>query len=249
VISTRGEQVAITGLLPSVFSRQPHSARTTRLTRPPLPATDREYTPARSADKHLPEAHWRSDSILSLAVTATDTTICGAFVALQRVFAGPLANRFANSATSEGADAAPPKEPSAREITEPNRSRPGVIRTHDQGIMRTRVVLVIESAKTESFVILPAKASGLVGWDEVSFCPVIVPFWSNSVGFGRTPKLSSRSPSGLRQVVSGDKFSIRREGPACSVARARQLVRLVFPSLRCRCRGSRQAAARKPRTG
>ena len=101
-------------------------------------------------------------------------------------------------------------------------TRPGVIRTHDQGITRTRVVLVIESAKTGVFAVSPVKASGLVLWDEVRFCPVTVPYSSNSVGFGRTPKLSSRSPPGLRQVVSGDKFSIRREGPACWAARARQ---------------------------
>ena len=43
-------------------------------TRPPLPPSDREYTPARSADKHLPEAHWRNPSILSPAVTATGMT-------------------------------------------------------------------------------------------------------------------------------------------------------------------------------
>ena len=58
-----------------------------------------------------------------------------AFDALQRVFAGPFANSFANSATSGGADAAPLEKRSAQEITPPNQSRPGVIRTHDQGIM------------------------------------------------------------------------------------------------------------------
>ena len=58
-----------------------------------------------------------------------------AFDALPRAFSGPFANSFANSATSGGTAAAPPEEPSTREITEPNRSRPGVIRTHDQGIM------------------------------------------------------------------------------------------------------------------
>ena len=54
-----------------------------------------------------------------------------AFEAVQRVFEGT----FANSATSGGADAAPPEKRSVLENTEPNRSRPGVIRTHDQGIM------------------------------------------------------------------------------------------------------------------
>ena len=70
--------MAITGLLPSVFSRLRQSARTTRLTRPPLPTSPREYTPTRSADKHLPEAHWRKLSILSPAVTATGTTFWAA---------------------------------------------------------------------------------------------------------------------------------------------------------------------------
>lgn len=36
-----------------------------------------------------------------------------AFDAVQRVFAGPFANSFANSATSRGAAVAPPEEPSA----------------------------------------------------------------------------------------------------------------------------------------
>ena len=58
-----------------------------------------------------------------------------AFDAVQRVFAGPFANSFANSATSRGADVAPPEEPSALGNKDHKRSRPGVIRTHDQGIM------------------------------------------------------------------------------------------------------------------
>ena len=53
--------------------------RTTLRTRPPLIASDREYTPARSADKHLPEAHLHGSSILSSAVTATGTTVCAAW--------------------------------------------------------------------------------------------------------------------------------------------------------------------------
>jgi hypothetical protein len=248
-------------LTPPVHSIHPRFLAT-RLTRSLLLPTDREYTPARSADKHLPEAHWRNPSILSPAVTATGTTFCAAwtsgtsksdaslqhdlisapvqlvssgracfafshvssepntravtpesvcpddvapasafsissqnsthgaiasahdfrrafgvrwaarlmpaqlmelmrhesiettlrfyvgtdaqrtaeaawaaFDALQRVFAGPFAHSFANSASSGGADAAPPDARSALEITEPNQTRPGVIRTHDQGIM------------------------------------------------------------------------------------------------------------------
>ena len=38
----------------------PHGSRT----RSQLAASDREYTPARSADSHRPEAHWRRASIL-----------------------------------------------------------------------------------------------------------------------------------------------------------------------------------------
>jgi hypothetical protein len=58
-----------------------------------------------------------------------------AFEALQKVFAGPFANSLANSAPSGGADAAPSKEHPVPENTTRKRSRPGVIRTHDQGIM------------------------------------------------------------------------------------------------------------------
>ncbi len=54
-----------------------------------------------------------------------------AFDEVQRVFAGP----FANSATSGGVDTAPSEKPAALGNTDHTRSRPGVIRTHDQGIM------------------------------------------------------------------------------------------------------------------
>jgi hypothetical protein len=46
---------------PSRLSSPPGS-RTTLRTRPP-PPSDREYTPARSADRHRPEAHCRNPSI------------------------------------------------------------------------------------------------------------------------------------------------------------------------------------------
>ena len=85
--------------LPEVYPRRPcpenaartfparqftPGSRTTRLTRPPPPPSDLEYTPARSAERHRPEAHWRNPSILSLEVTATGTTKrrpwwCGVF--------------------------------------------------------------------------------------------------------------------------------------------------------------------------
>jgi hypothetical protein len=38
-----------------------------------------EYTPARSAERHRPEAHCRNPSILSPAVTATGTTFWAAW--------------------------------------------------------------------------------------------------------------------------------------------------------------------------
>ena len=51
-----------------------------RITRRPLPppTSAREYTPARSADRHRPEAHCCRLSILSPVVTATGTTFCAA---------------------------------------------------------------------------------------------------------------------------------------------------------------------------
>jgi hypothetical protein len=52
----------------------------------------------------------------------------------QRLGRGP-SDFSSDLATSGGADATPPEARSALEITEPKRSRPGVIRTHDQGIM------------------------------------------------------------------------------------------------------------------
>ena len=53
-------------------------SRSTRLDLPTAAGASREYTPARSADRHLPEAHCRRLSILSPAVTATGTTVCAA---------------------------------------------------------------------------------------------------------------------------------------------------------------------------
>ena len=66
---------------------------------------------------------------------ATAEAAWAAFEAVQRVFAGAFANSFANSATSGGGETAPPETRPVLENTERNRSRPGVIRTHDQGIM------------------------------------------------------------------------------------------------------------------
>jgi hypothetical protein len=65
---------------PLCFQGQPHSARTTLRTRPPLPPSNRGYTPAQSADRHRPEAHCRNPSILSPAVTATGTTFWAAWI-------------------------------------------------------------------------------------------------------------------------------------------------------------------------
>jgi len=85
------------------------------------------------------------------------------------------------------------------ENTEPNQTRPGVIRTHDQGIMRTKVVLVGTLAKTDVFGVSPAKASDLVQWDEFGICPRTVPYLSSCGGFGRTPKPLLRSSPALPQ--------------------------------------------------
>jgi hypothetical protein len=46
-----------------------------------------------------------------------------------------VSGQSSDLATSGGVEGPPPEVRPAREITEPNRSRPGVIRTHDQGIM------------------------------------------------------------------------------------------------------------------
>jgi len=54
---------------------------------------------------------------------------------IERASAGLLANRFATSAHYGGADPAPPEERSVLQNTERNETRPGVIRTYDQGIM------------------------------------------------------------------------------------------------------------------
>jgi len=60
------------------FDQFTPGSRTTLRTRPPLTPSDREYTPARSADRHRPEAHCRRLSILSPSVTATGTTFWAA---------------------------------------------------------------------------------------------------------------------------------------------------------------------------
>jgi len=57
-----------------------------------------------------------------LTSAARDRALPAAFEALQRVFAG----HFANSATSGGADVAPPETRLVLENTARNRSRPGV---------------------------------------------------------------------------------------------------------------------------
>ena len=68
-------------LLPSVFSqpRQFTLGSRTKLRPPPPPTSAREYTPARSAERHRPEAHCRRLSIESPAVTAMGTTFCAAW--------------------------------------------------------------------------------------------------------------------------------------------------------------------------
>jgi integrase len=58
-----------------------------------------------------------------------------AFEQSQRAFLAASSDKSSDTTPSGGANAAPLEEQPAQEITEPNRSRPGVIRTHDQGIM------------------------------------------------------------------------------------------------------------------
>jgi hypothetical protein len=153
-----------------------------------------------------------------------------AFEAVQRVFGGSFANSFANSATSGGGEAAPPELRYVRENTARNESRPGVIRTHDQGIMRTKVVLGGTWAKTDVFGVSPAKASDLVQWDEFGICPGTVPYVSNCGGFGRTPKPLLRSSPALRQPKrsgklgrcrrSSNKMAIRFSSTATTMLRS-----------------------------
>ena len=58
---------------PLLFSRPTEFTPGSRITLRPLPPpiSAREYTPARSADRHRPDAHCRSDSILSPAADQT----------------------------------------------------------------------------------------------------------------------------------------------------------------------------------
>jgi integrase len=65
----------------------------------------------------------------------TADTAWAAFEQMQARISGASSDKSSDTARAGGADAAPPEEPSAREITQPNQTRPGVIRTHDQGIM------------------------------------------------------------------------------------------------------------------
>jgi integrase len=65
----------------------------------------------------------------------TNDMIWDAYRRDQRRLGGGSSDFSSDFATSEGVDAAPPEARSAQEITQPNESRPGVIRTHDQGIM------------------------------------------------------------------------------------------------------------------
>ena len=69
-----------------------------------------EYTPARSAERHRPEAHCRRAPILSPAVTATGTTFWAVFDAHRRAFSTAEGNSLANSAPDGGFEATPAEE-------------------------------------------------------------------------------------------------------------------------------------------
>jgi hypothetical protein len=65
---------------PRCFSgaRAIHPGSLTTLRPRPVPTSALEYAPARSAERHRPEAHCRRLSILPPAVTATGTTFWAA---------------------------------------------------------------------------------------------------------------------------------------------------------------------------
>jgi type II secretory pathway component HofQ len=65
----------------------------------------------------------------------TNDAIWDAYRREQQRASGRSSDFSSDLATSGRADAASPEARSALEITEENRTRPGVIRTHDQGIM------------------------------------------------------------------------------------------------------------------
>jgi integrase len=65
----------------------------------------------------------------------TADTVWDAFERAQPVNSRGSSDKSSDTATFEGGSAAPPEARSTLEFKEPNRSRPGVIRTHDQGIM------------------------------------------------------------------------------------------------------------------
>jgi integrase len=58
-----------------------------------------------------------------------------AWAAFEQTISRSSSDRSSDTTTAGGAEAAPPEKRPALEITESDRSRPGVIRTHDQGIM------------------------------------------------------------------------------------------------------------------
>ena len=111
---TRGEQ-AFAGLLPSLFSWPDQFTPGSRITLRPrlLPSSGREYTPARSADRHRPEAHCRRLSILSPAVTVIVTTSCDR-PAAARSEKPPGWRRFLGPRTGDQAPRRPSSRPTPR---------------------------------------------------------------------------------------------------------------------------------------
>lgn len=64
-----------------------------------------------------------------------------------------VCSRPVSSRPAPASSAAPQAERFFKENTEPNRSRPGVIRTHDQGIMRTKAADCETTLKTAYFIV------------------------------------------------------------------------------------------------
>ncbi|MFM8704071.1 MAG: hypothetical protein ACKOHG_09425, partial [Planctomycetia bacterium] len=81
-----------------------------------------------------------------------------AFDAFKRGFSGPFANGFANVAPSGGADAAPTEEQAVLENTDRKQTRPGVIRTRDQGMMSPLLTMLVVRACP-----VPAERRGEIG--------------------------------------------------------------------------------------
>ena len=92
----------------------------------------------------------------------TNDAIWDAYRQDQKRLLGQSPDFSSDLATTKSLDGSPREVRPILKNVDQSQTRPGVIRTHDQGIMRTKAVPVIESAKTGVFAVSPVKASGLV---------------------------------------------------------------------------------------